>query len=76
MIESWTLPQLLLENADFLREVFDDDLLAAVHPSGDANQEHGNGIQHALITSMGLGDEHFPGDCPSRVGGRHLNSNL
>lgn len=26
MIELWALPQLLLENAHFLREVFDDDL--------------------------------------------------
>ena len=41
IIEARTFAQLLFENANFFLEVFDEDLLVAVHPTGDANQEQG-----------------------------------
>ena len=37
IIEARAFSQLLLDHADFLLEVFNDDLLVAVHPSGTAN---------------------------------------
>jgi hypothetical protein len=42
VIEPRAFSQLLFEDADFLLEVCDNDLLVAVHPAGDANQEEGN----------------------------------
>jgi hypothetical protein len=37
IVEPRAFAQLLFENADFLLEVFDDNLLVTVHPAGDAD---------------------------------------
>ena len=50
-----------LGHANFLFEVFNDDLLVVVHPSGKADQEQVKGIHAVIILSAGADDEDFVG---------------
>jgi hypothetical protein len=44
-----------------LLEIFDDDLLVAIHPAGNAHQEEGERIHGEIIPSACWGGEHFVG---------------
>src|SRR5882724_13005047 len=59
IIEARASSQLLFDHADFRLEVFDDDLLVAVHPSGAADQQEGEGIHATIIPSADHSDQHF-----------------
>jgi hypothetical protein len=59
VVEARAFSQLFFEHADFLFEVFNDDLLVVVHPSGKADQKQGQGIHAVIIVSAGADDEHF-----------------
>jgi len=39
VIEAWPLAQLLLEDSDLLLKIFDDQLLAVIHPTSKANEQ-------------------------------------
>jgi hypothetical protein len=64
VVEARAFSQLFFEHADFLFEVFNDDLLEVVHPSGKADQQQGQGIHAVIIVSTGADDEHFVGIMP------------
>ncbi len=51
--------QLLLKNSDFLLEVFDDELLTAIHPASEARGQEGQGIHAVNFDSTRSGGEHF-----------------
>src|SRR5882672_2881931 len=74
IIEARASSQLLFEHADFRLEVFDDDLLVAVHPSGTADQQEGEGIHDAIILSADHGDQHFVAERPLRLGRKDPHS--
>ena len=74
IIEARASAQLLLEHADFHLEVFDDDLLVAVQPSGTANQKEREGIHEAIIPSANHVDQHFVAERPLALGRKDQNS--
>jgi hypothetical protein len=55
------VPQLLIENADFLLEVFDDELLVVFHLAGNTHQEQGSGGHGQIFPSACGEDEHSMG---------------
>ena len=74
IIEARASAQLLFEHADFGLEVFDEDLLVAVHPSGTADQQEGKGIHEAIILSPDHGDQHFVAEPPLWLGHKDSHS--
>jgi hypothetical protein len=67
IIEARAFSQLFLEHTDFFLEIFNDDLLVPVHPSGTADQEEGQGIHDAIIPSADHGDQYFVAERPLRL---------
>ena len=57
IIKAAAFSQLLLEHADFLLAVVNDDLLGPVHPSGTADQDEGRGfmVQSSRQRTMATG---------------------
>jgi hypothetical protein len=51
---------LFFEHSDLLPEVFDDGLLVAVHPTGNAYEKEWQGIHGIIIAASGLRGEQFP----------------
>lgn len=61
VIELRPFAQLFSKNADFLLEIFNDELLVAIHPTGNAHDQKGQGIHGEIIPSACLRGEHFVG---------------
>jgi hypothetical protein len=73
VVEARAFFQLFFEHADFLFEVFNDDLLVLVHPSGKADPQQGQGIHAMTIVSAGADDEHFVGILPLPLIGKRTS---
>lgn len=60
IIEPRTPTQLFLQNANFLLELFDDQLLVTIHPTRDAGHNQREPIHGQIIPQTPHRDEDLP----------------
>jgi hypothetical protein len=73
IIKAAAFSQLLLEHADSLLAVVNDDLLGPVHPSGTADQDEGRGFMVQSSRQRTMANRHCVAERPLALGRKDQN---
>ena len=64
----------LLKNSNLLFKIFDDELLAVIHPAGNAGEQKGQGIHAVSLHSTRFEGEYFLGNRPPQLNAKPRNT--